>query len=381
MLRISSPPGPSDPSWYTALAAHETHVFTSSDWLNQLGPYAGTGGDERTANAIFSYSGGFLVTSGIYNGSTHIPGPFICLHGGGHAAYNGNEIAAFGPLTSESPTWYWAAGADPATTGSPTNGNMPASCHTYSYLEYLSSVNKLIVPVMAAYYDGAGASFAARLFNFGYVNPSAALQSAWESIPNCPGGSQAIFGGHSTYDSADDVLWYFDGYGQNYAASYDVQGNSWTRYPSGSGYLDPPIDYTDRRTCAIDPVTKVVVIQQASAPPVCFDARNPGDGYYTPGGTNRPADGNGSVLFDPVNRRWVYYAGGDTIRYCDVPANPYAGGDNFNWTSVTIGSGLPTVGGTSGDGQSMYNRWRYCPSPAGYVGIAGNNRNVIFVRA
>lgn len=370
----------SDPSWYTALANNEGHVFASSAWNSALGPYPDTAGNSLSAGGFFRYSGGDLNTVGVYEGATFRAGPWLCLHGGGHEDYNGNEIACFGPLNAESPDWIWTAGANPVTNTN-FSGNQPVSQHTYGHLVYLESTNELLIPAITSRYtDSSGAAVSSK-FRFSVASPDSNLTTAWKKSPdvaNVPSAATGgLFGAASCYDATADVAYFIGGWGITYVAAYDVQANTWTRYPT-SGSNGQEISYSDRKVAAIDPVTKVIMVVSGDAAPWCLDARSPASNFYQPAGSNRP-NGSGGLLFDTVNRRWVYYIGGNTMWVCPVPTNPYAGGDSFNWSSVTItGDTLPSLPSYSGNG--VWNRFRFCPSPQGYVACVGYNTDLVFIR-
>ena len=212
------------------------------------------------------------------------------------------------------------------------------------------------------------------------------ISAAWlrSEISNIPGGGSQLGGTFGCYDPDDDEYWIFKGRGATVLSKYDVQANSWTRYPSSGTFAT--LSYSDRQVCAIDPVTKVIMMVSAPESPNdsnlrCVDARNPGAGVYKPSGSNRP-NGAGGLLFDPVNRRWVYYTGGNTMYVCPVPSNPYSGGDAFNFTPVAVtGDSVPNYQSKSGFGGGVWNRFRFCPNPQGYVFSGGWSQNISFIRA
>ena len=377
----------SSPSWYEPLSQYEAHSFPSSTHNANLGQYPGTSGSSDGDSNLYTYSGGVLNTTGLYeeNSSTFTPGTFLCLHGGGHNDYNGNEIAAFGPFTSDSPDWLWACPANPAAANTVSNGDQPAAPHSYAYLEYLPSENRLFVPMVNNAYGSSTPTFSESFaFDFDQPNPGSNISAAWlrSEIDDIPGGGSQLGGSFGCYDSAADEYWVFKGRGPTILCKYDVQANSWTRYPSSGTYAT--LSYSDRQVCAIDPVTKVIMMVTANQDDTdlrCVDARGTPSGVYKPSGSNQPS-GSGGLLFDPANRQWVYYAGGSTMLVCPVPANPYSGGDSFNFTSVTVtGDSVSGYESKSGYGGGVWNRFRYCPNPQGYVFSGGWGQNVAFIRA
>lgn len=129
------------PAWYPS--TNNTWVTLPNSILQgspaqQYGAYTGAGrgwaasGDR---NVVEPWCGGVVNTVGIHDhDGTWIPGTFLVIHGGGHNAYYGNEVYAFGPLESDTPAWHCprAATDPPVLVMSLFNGSASGTTFTVS---------------------------------------------------------------------------------------------------------------------------------------------------------------------------------------------------------------------------------------------------------
>lgn len=378
------------PSWYSAMSAGSAKVWPDTDWQGNVGrdpnvaDNSADGGVERNTVGILSYSGGHLNTVGLHDGATWRPGIWFGLHGGGHEGYAGNEIVSFGPLHSESPTWLRTARAHPVKNAN-FNGNQPASQHSYAHQIFLPSVNRLLIPVISSRFSDSGQSALTSMFDFNVADPENNLTSAWLKSPTVPNAGyptsygQDLYGTLGCLDRVANKAYVVGGSGYTYLTVYDVASNSWATYPEGGG-KNQTISYSDKKTCAIDPASKVLLVISDNAAPVALDCRTPSGEFYTPTMSGPVPQGIGGIEWDWSDNRFAYYAGGNTIYFCTPPANPYQGGDTWVWTSQAFtGDTAPDIPVQTGI--AMYNRFRHVPAPIkGFIALAGHNTDLAFFK-
>ena len=163
-----------------SLARAKTARGNIPSWLGAVGEWSTVAGSTLSASGVaesgavtgvFAYSGGFINTTGIYDGTTLRTGTFLCLWGGGHADYGGNEMYAFGPLENNTPAWYKLRDS---TSPVPTNVNEdgsgnPVSRHTHGDPQYIAANNEMLTAGGAYRYSDSSGITVAHAFDINWA--------------------------------------------------------------------------------------------------------------------------------------------------------------------------------------------------------------------
>lgn len=393
------------PPWFTAIAPGTWGAIPSSvlngSSAQVNGCYTGATGGWQTSNnnVIDPWCGGFINTVGItaypnnnFSGTaSFISGTFVCLWGGGHAAYQGDEVYCFGPLESNAPQWYCprpATNPPPpygAGSGYDSNGN-PVSAHTYSSTVYVPPKNSLYVTGLNFDYVGDEHGDVP-IFNFATTSP--ATNQPWNkgtALPHSWGASQGC-----VYDSVNNGIWGWDNplasaYGLNFL---NLTTNTWS-YGSSNWLLSGNSPYYI--TGAIDTKRGVIALWGTwysggeTAQQLWFFQTNNGVNNKpwraTLTGAALPAATVvGSILYDPVLDSFVVYPGGAagaSLYTVTAPSsNPYQGGNA--WTVAAIsGSGTPIAENPQG----TWGRFGLIPSTIirGYTLVSSVTGSVYLYR-
>lgn len=343
----------SNPSWLGPV--DEWSEITGSA-LNVSGVgWSGTspGGTGTYLQIVSAWGGGILNTTGIWRAGAFVSGIFLVIFGGGHGDYGGNELYAFGPLDSDTPTWSRItdptipAPDDVARDGS---GN-PVSRHSYDTLVYLPTANKMLCIGAPGYFHTGFKFNAGDLFDFA-VNP--AEDQPWSSVdtgfPAYGGGGTGTINLISGYDSVNGRAW---GLGKGNAQRigyYSVSGGAWTDFA-----IDNPGMSGDSKA-GLSSSLQIMVSTDASGAPIAVDLRST-PARYTPTVTGTgPGVGELSFEWDESGGRFVCWGlSGKTVYYLTPGADPYSGGDSWAWSSVS-----PSAGATPGSPQAngTYGRLR-----------------------
>lgn len=361
------------PSWAPAVGLWGTVPGGSLD-ASGVG-WAGTspGGSGGYETIFTAWGGGIYNTTGIYNGSTFVNGDFLCVFGGGHTDYAGNEIYAFGPIMSESgQAWYRLR--DPTVPG-PSNvsedgsGN-PVSRHTYSSFVYLPASNRLFCNGGVIRYIDAGAIPVTHVFNFNTANPNS--NQPWQTLSSVPQQTNV-----ACYDSVNNGVWSTPG-GLNRIQFYDIAGDTYT--DGGFNFKSPT--FGANPSAAIDQNRQILAIYGDSA--LNFFRTNNGTNpnYYVPTTTGTaPANQSRAILWDDINDWFAIWDGsGNTWTKLTPPAsNPFEGGNAWTYSTVT-GTGA-TVG--SGQVNGTYGRWGLIKrgSARFYALLNSNSQSMFIYRA
>ena len=271
------------------------------------------------------YSGGAFDT----------PRNRLIVWGGGHAAYNGNEVYAFDVAAG-----HWSRLTEPSAT--------PPSVHSYDQLEYLPRQDALFAAGGSRFGDG-NASNQTWLFDFS--------SNSWRQGANIIGPLADVWEYNMTtaYDPlTDQVL--MAGYVA--AAGYSGATDTWVRFPSAvrrdlgtTGALDPvrrQFVTIGRGTASIHTVSATGVI-----------------GNKTPlnatGATEIQACDAPGLDFDPVSDRLVAWCAGSDVYSLDVA--------NRVWTRHTATNGVSPGDPLAQDSsyRGTFGRWRYMPAYNAFV--------------
>lgn len=360
-------PVPTIPSWLGAVGQWSAIASTLSA--------SGVQQDFAGGQGVFAYSGGVVNSTGIYSGSTFISGPFLVVWGGGHNDYGGNELYCFGPLTSDSPQWYRPRDRTspfPQNVDEDGSGN-PVSRHTYGTIVYIGdgTRNWMLSTGGVARYTDIGSPSLTHVFDFNQVSPN--TNQPWSKKANVSQGAADV----AAYDSTTGIVWSRPD-AQNSVQSYNVATNTYT----SENFKSPPWSTSDAAHGAIDTVRGIWAIAYSGG--IAFYRLNNGvsNEYYTPTTSGTAPTGRKSIVYDPVDDRFVLWNGnGKQLFFLTPPASsPYQGGNAWVWSSTTPGSGAtPDAADTNGTkGRfGLVNTGDF----RGYVLVNSNTSSVYFYRA
>jgi hypothetical protein len=356
------------PAWYAAIGLREWGVIPNSNLSTSGVMHSGGGG------TIQFWGSGIINTAGIYNGAIFIPGTFLCIHGGGHGDYSGNEIYCFGPFESASPQWYLPrdrTNPAPDDVSYDANGN-PVSDHIYCSIVYPGSARNIMVRPGTRYaYHSAAAPFGDIFkFNFGQVSPN--VNQPWSrASATIPVGS-----GHNppnlcVYDPVGDMVW-MKTMSQNRMATWNPTTDVYTQQIHKS-----PVG-SDSATCALDYNLGIMAVLSHTSGLSFFRINTLNNDFYVPSttgtapptnGTPTPGNGIGSILYDETDSVFRAYAGDSARRrvYTLTPpgTNPHQGGNAWTWSNEE-----PSGGSTPDTQQANGTYGRY--NRIGVEGIQGD---------
>jgi hypothetical protein len=355
------------PTWRTAINPDEWGTLPNSQLSTSGVMESGAG------SVISAWGGGFLNTKGVYNGSTFIAGTFLCVWGGGHGDYSGNEMYAYGPLENDSPTWLKLRNPTspaPDSVAEDGSGN-PVSRHTYSAINYIGSGSRnwMVSMGVADRYSDAGGSVVSHKFDFDTASPN--TNNPWSKVADAADSPNK----DTAFDSALNRVWYRPGTA-NSVGYYDVAANT---HSSGL-FKSPP--WSGSTACDVDTALGIWAIRSSDVA-ICFYRTNNGTGndYYTPSTTGTaPSTANLGLAYDPLLGRFACRDTGKSIFYLTPPAtSPYQGGNAWTWSSETpSGGSTPSAGTTNG----TYGRFRYVGgSLRGYILLNSATESIYYFRA
>lgn len=305
-------------------------------------------------DAIFGTSGPSCVLS--YSGAVlDTRRNRLVLWGGGHAAYNGNEIYAFDINTLQ-----WSRLTDP--TASPGNdhdalwdGN-PSSRHTYNGMAYIAHADCMMEAGGAPY--GQGNAVCKKTWTFDFATLKWKDMQPSGTMPN------TCYEDNAAYDPVTKKVFWGNDWNSTGIFTYDYDHNSWAKLNSES-----TLDY---RTSTID--TKrglLIIVGQGQV--LAFNIRTATPAkqvWATTGGASIVSVSRPGIDYDPVSDRIVGFNNTDTI----YALNP----DTKAWTIYSpVGAG-PSKGDGLPDG--MYGRFRYVPSENAFIAVSSASDAVYFYK-
>jgi len=288
------------PSWLQAIPAGAWGTIPGSNFFTSSA-YAGTG----AYSVVTAWSGGVLNTHGLYIGSTFTTGTFLVLFGGGHTDYGGNEVYAFGPLESDSPSWNRLRDA---TSPAPQNvdfdgsGN-PPSRHTYDSICYVYDGTRnwmVSIGAIGRYSDAAGGA-QTYVYDFGQISPNSNQPWSLKTAPSFNGDLVA-------YEPSSGNIWYHPS-DQNKVAFYNVASDTHTTY--ADIWLNPKAFYGGNAMSALDTNRGIWAFWDNNWGLSFYQTNNGvNNDYFVPTQIGPiPANANGSLLWDPVDDRFILWRG------------------------------------------------------------------------
>lgn len=360
------------PSWLNGVSAGQWVSLPNSSLTASGVGWSGAapGGTGNYQTIITAWGGGILNTVGVKIGSTFTPGTFVIIFGGGHGDYAGNEVYAYGPLESSSPTWHRLT--DP-TIPAPQNvardgsGN-PVSRHTYDSLAFLPASNQMLAMGAAGYYSVGFAFNVADIFDF--------ATNTWS---NADTGFPALTGGGtismvSGVDESTGKAW---GVGNGNASklfSFTPGPNTWASY-----YKDNPNGPTSGKAA----VGLGLLVEMKAAIVYAQELASPNSNLFTPTISGTPPSSSGiesqTLDFDSLGGFFFTVSSSGAVFKLTPGANPRT--DPWVWSSSTSTGAAPGIASTNG----VYGRLRSFQGnlfvPRGIVYMPNQTSPISFYKA
>lgn len=365
------------PSWLSAIAPGQWGALPSSAFSSSGVGWSGThpGGTGNYTKVVGAWSGGVLNTVGLYISGAFVPGIFLVLFGGGHNDYGGNELYAYGPLESNTPTWSRVtdptipAPLDVARDGS---GN-PVSRHTYDSLVYLRTQNKMLCIGAPVIHNISNTLNVGDLFDFavdpGSVNPWSNVDAGFPAFGAVAGG---MTNGVSGYDPATGKAWAVGKGNFQAIANFDAATSTWAEWA-----IDNPLLPSDSKA-GLDPDHSLLVFITSAGGVQAWDLRGT-PVVYSPTVTGTgPGIGGLALEWDLTHGRFgCRPKTGATMYFLTPGADPYSGGDAWAWSSL-----IPAGGVTPADqvATGTFGRWRRVDALGGYLLMPTADDPVYFYR-
>lgn len=330
------------PAWYTAatsgrwVAVPGSTFSASSAFTAAAAAGLSAYGFGNARYVIEAWNSGVMNTVGVFHSGSFVPGAFLVVWGGGHGDYAGNEVYAFGPLQSATPTWrmlYNPTIPPPSNVARGAN-NFPVSRHTYDALAYIASTNKMLSAGAGSVYQLGGANNWTDIYDFN-VNPVSG--APWTPLSDVSTG-----GAYSTRQQAvcvDPVAGKVFMFARATSLNvFDVATQTWSVRAGALSSLD-----WGNATAAMDPGSKVAVLYNGSDGGVArywaVDLRSWQTSLpiYTIAASGAPS-GLASIDFDPRTNKFVAWVEGRTLHYLTPPANPFQA-SGWAWSTVAPSAG------------------------------------------
>jgi hypothetical protein len=303
----------------------------------------------------------------------------LVIWGGGGNDYAGNEVYAFGPLTSNTPRWERLTdpSSPPANNVLRASDGRPVARHTYSLLTYLPApYNKMMSCSVGGQYSNGNGVGGVDFYDF-TVNGKTG--QPWSAGPTAPSNAYP-YNSYCIYSPSTQSVFYQDnGSGNASLQEFKLATQSWTthvRYNPGS---EPTAAMDTRRNLIVttgqyhgvqiyDPATpKTLPIRVTSSGPKGVEnGRFPG------------------FIYDPVNDQFVGWNGAAALYTLKAPADVKTG--TWVWSQLTLDSGntvIPTgIAGPRHTGYEIgtFGRFRYVPSQHGVVLVNATDESVYFFK-
>jgi hypothetical protein len=341
------PPG-TLPSWVGAVG---TAVALPTSTLSTSGaPWTGGGGITDYQKVMGAWGGGCLNTKGIWRAGTYVPGTFLVIFGGGHGDYAGNELYAYGPIGSNTPTWSRIIDPTvPPAVDVARLGGYPVSRHTYDSLVYLPDQNRMLCIGAAGYHNAGNAFNTGDVFDFS-VNPASAnpWTTADSGFPAYNGGGAGTISIVTGYNKTTGKAWGLGNGNSQKLGSYTASTGTWAStdidrpFGPGSGAAD--IWHTQNIMVFVSGQTAYGVNLALTTPTVVA---------LTTSGSLPPSSGSWVANWDTTGNRFVFAdsSTGLTLYYLTPPGSNFMAG-TWVWSSETFTGTAPTNQSVNG----MYGR-------------------------
>jgi hypothetical protein len=348
------------------LPAGRWYEFPNSR-MEAVAPNPGVDGSVKSV--MFAWSGGVFDSDRDQ----------LVVWGGGHMDYAGNEVYAFGPLSSATPTWRRLSNPSnpPARDTSYAPDGRPVSRHTYNLLDYMPApYNKMVSCAIGSGYSSGSGWGAMDFYDFtidGYTG------QPWTRGPTPPSNRWPL-NAFCAYNPVTKRLWYQDmGNGGARLQQYNPETNTWTMHANFNPDSEPTPSIDTKRNLLVSVGrlngTRVYDLNSPDSAPVRVTTTGPKD----------VEDGKfPGFAYDPVNDQFVGWDGGSAVYTLSIPANWRTG--TWTWARIPLDSGntvTPTgVAGPKivGYETGTFGRFRYVPSRHGVIIVNATDESVYFFK-
>lgn len=290
----------------------------------------------------------------------------VLVWGGGHSDYAGNEVYVFDLGTQRWQRLTEPSVADRARTPAYPDGQ-PRARHTYNYLEYVPSIERLLCFGASGPWPGGGGEFSREVLEFDVD------KRRWTSgtRADVPPSSGTLIGAQARLDPVSGRIFVI---GSQRAAlqAYDPGTNRWS-----SGWT--PVRVRVHATAAIDPVRREFMLigsgGKAGAQALRWHLDRPGDAEdlasRTSGDKQIQAAYAPGFDYDAVAGQLVAWSGGTDIFVFDA--------DETRWTRLPAATGN-TVDPGPANPTGTFGRFRYAARHDAFVLVNRADQNVFMYR-
>jgi hypothetical protein len=310
----------------------------------------------------------------------------LVVWGGGHSDYDGNEVYAFGPLTSDAPRWTrLTEPSKPVANNTPrAPDGRPVSRHTYNLLTYLPApLNKMMSCAIGSQTSNGNAAPGVDFYDFTIDGRSG---QPWRAGPNAP--FNGFPGGFCIYNPLTQSVWYQPTGGSSpRLQEYRPATNTWTSFPVDVSEDRDPTAAIDTRRNLMVTVGRPIDTNTTRYSVLLYDLSRPGDKPIQIRTSGAKAIENArfpGFVYDPLNDQFIGWNGGSAIFSLKAPADPKTG--TWVWSQFQLDAGntvVPT--GIAGIRQSgfeigTFGRFRYVPSQQGVIVVNAGDESVFFFK-
>lgn len=270
----------------------------------------------------------------------------LLVWGGGHSDYAGNEVYAFDVKTLK-----WGRLTNPSsnTGGDEASGvypdGAPRARHTYNYIQYVPSIDRFCT------LGGAG------LYPSGQIGTNKTFcldldAKKWEQKANAISPN---IGAISGYDPATGKVWLQGTADSPDFSEWDPLANKWAKH------IRLDMGWFDYSFTAAIGEGKMLAVGEGKA--YQWDLSKPDAQpveLQTTGTAEIESANNPGLVYDPVSKRFVAWAGGLNVYTLDLSKK--------QWTKVAIAS-TNKVTPSAADPRGTYGRFQYIPSKNAFIGV------------
>lgn len=353
------PAGASMPTYLSAVGDLQWGSVAATATVAAVAPSPLPGGTTGHAAVTTAYSGGMKDTLR----------KRLCLHGGGHADYFGNEWYAIG-MEANAPAWQRLSTPSASFgSGDRMSDGAPRACHTYRHLSYDPASDRYLC-TSRPYFSQDGASSR----SVDAFNPTT---GTWQQrADNLIGDGNGIIHGGGLYDSTLLKHWIIANESFNSTTQFDQATNTHTIKGGGNLLLDMGGGgleiATNRRILICHKGATFRFLDITNDTTIALGWRLPA----ATSGTAMNAECPG-IMWHQTSGKFVFYNGGQTLRTLTPPANLSSG--TWAWgavpvTGITPAAAAPHNGGDhtwglaqlleniNGSGRDII---AFCPSVSG----------------
>jgi hypothetical protein len=277
----------------------------------------------------------------------------LLIWGGGHGDYAGNEVYGFSISTLK---WTRLTNPSANTGGDEASGTYPdgspRSRHTYNYIQYVPAIDRFCTLGGAGQYPSGQIG----------TNKTFCLDldaKKWEQKANAVSPN---IGAISGYDQATGRVWLQGTADSPDLSEWDPVGNKWVKHVRiDAGWFD--YNYT-----AAIGEGKMLAVGQGHV--WQWDLSKPDQqpvDLKTTGATDIVSKNNPGLVYDPVSKRFVAWAGGATVYTLDLAKK--------SWSTIALAA-TNKVTPSAADPRGTYGRFQYIPSKNAFIGVNRTDGNV-----